>query len=123
MYTKTCPICGAEFEAANSRYKYCSDACRKEVENRRQTKRNNAEYYAAHKHKRKLYYKQHYKPVEKNCQGCGKRLEDGRQSWCLDCLLDDYVNNKSRAAFQRLSCRGYDKAMIMEEINLRRATT
>lgn len=119
MYTKNCPICGAEFETINSRYIYCSDACRKEADKRRCSKRN-YNYHLTHKYERHLYYKQHYEPVEKYCEGCGKRLDDGRQSWCLDCLLDDYINNKSKVAYQRLSCRGYDKISILQEISLRR---
>ncbi|WP_321336505.1 hypothetical protein [Breoghania sp.] len=37
--TKTCAICGREFEARTSRGKFCSDACRKKKDsNRNRTK-------------------------------------------------------------------------------------
>lgn len=123
MYTKICPVCGMTFEAANSRYKYCSDECRK----KRKYNANKAhlkEYYKTSRgiYARKTYYKKHHKPVEKYCADCGKKLDDGRQTWCLDCLLKDYAENNSHIAYQRLANRGYDRELIMEEINSRRTT-
>ena len=41
---KTCPICGAKFEANSNRAKYCSNECRKEAR-----KEINKRYYESHK--------------------------------------------------------------------------
>lgn len=120
MYDKICPICSRKFQAVNPLYKYCSDKCRKKVEVL--IKRKSAlNYYRSTtgKIKRKQYYIQHHQPVIKYCKSCGKLLEDARQTWCIECLLSDYIYNKSAIAYQRLSCRGYDKAMILDEAETR----
>lgn len=119
MYKKICPICNRNFEVANSRYKYCSDECRKQQ--KRQNDRVHAKLYY-HSSRGMHNYKAYYKPVEKYCPDCGKRLDDGRQTWCVDCLLKDYAETKSRIAYKRLSCRGYDRELITEEINSRGIT-
>ena len=121
MYIKICPICGTEFETINSRYKYCSDKCRKVVMDKL-NKEHAKIYYNSDNglRKRRAYYKAHYQPVKKYCLECGKQLEDGRQTWCLDCLLKDYAETASPLAYKRLLCRGYDKELIMEEINSKR---
>ena len=69
--------------------------------------------------KRHKWYKEHYVPVGKCCVECGNLLPDGRASYCLDCLLKDYASGNRRVAGQRLSCRGYDKEMILYEIKER----
>lgn len=122
MYTKICPVCNSKFEAANPRYKYCSVDCRKAVEKEYQREKNRIYYNSTiGKAVHKRYYKLHYKPVDKCCQGCGTKLEDGRQSWCLDCLLQDYIKGSVKA-IHRLNSRGFDKAMILEEIDFRGIT-
>lgn len=120
MIDKICPICSRKFQTINPRYKYCSDECRGKAEVLRKRK-SALNYYRSTtgKIKRKQYYIQHHQPVIKHCKSCGKSLDDARQTWCIECLLVDYIYNKSAIAYQRLSCRGYDKAMILEEAKTR----
>lgn len=119
MYDKICKICGKPFLAANPRYNICSEECRRE--NRRQyDKYKNHRYYRTEKAtaKRKVYYKEHYKPTVHYCQVCGDPLPDGRQTYCLRCLVSTYMTAEQpykQIAYNRLALRGYDKAMILDE--------
>lgn len=120
MYDKICPICSRKFQTVNPRYKYCSEKCREKAEVLRKRKSASTYYHTTTgKIKRKQYYIRHHQPVIKCCKSCGKLLDDARQTWCMECLLVDYIYNKSAIAYQRLSCRGYDKAMILEEAKIR----
>jgi hypothetical protein len=68
--------------------------------------------------KRKEYYKEHYKPTVHYCQVCGEPLPDGRQTYCLRCLVSTYMTAEQpykQIAYNRLALRGYDKAMILDE--------
>ena len=120
MYDKICKVCGNSFQAVNSRYTICSDECRKK-HNREQNRERNALYYksAIGKYKHKKYNKEHYAYVNKHCAKCGDPLTDGRQSYCLDCLLRDYLYNNTATTRQRLYNRGYDTEMILTEIEER----
>lgn len=121
MLTKNCAICGQEFLALNKNHKYCSDDCRKKgfiivnKEYNKQYRHSNAYHIY-----RELYYKRTHKYVVKHCKTCGKQLDNGRQSWCIDCLLDDYTKTKSKEAVLRLASRGYNKAAIMQQLKNRR---
>ena len=70
---------------------------------------------------RLAYYhknKQRLKKVVYKCAVCGEELQDGRQAYCLDCLLLGYKNAKKgekRLAYKRLANRGYDKETILYE--------
>lgn len=121
MRTNTCIICGNDFEAVSLNSKYCSDTCRK-IGKARISKRYNDKHRktAAYYINRETYRKNTYHYAVKYCKSCGKKLNDGRQTWCLDCLLDDYVNTKSRIALIRLTNRGYNKARILELLRNRR---
>lgn len=120
MYSLICTECGKCFDSPNSNYKTCSTKCRTE-----RSKRTNNQRMAIYrdttinKYYRQVYYKEHYVPVIKVCKSCGTVLDDGRQNFCLDCLLKDYLHGDHNTARQRLACRGYDKAMILEEIRIR----
>ena len=94
-YTKTCTVCGVKFLSVVHNRKYCSDRCRN------------------------IALKKKYPPKNKYCNGCGKKLPDGRQQWCFDCLLNDYSKVQSGIAYKRLSNRGYDKELIREELKIR----
>ena len=116
MYEKICKVCGKPFRAANPNYCLCSDECRKI----RQTEHNhNAHKKFVHtgRYKKYLhnYYKAHYKPTVHYCISCGDKLPDGRQRYCLKCLVKDYIENGSNAAYRRLQLRGYIKPDILEE--------
>ena len=116
MSIKRCAICNEEFCAKSGRYNYCSDECRKIGKYN-----NNKKYIERCKAAGKAYWTNYaYKPVVKHCKKCGTVLPDGRQTWCLDCLLLDYKLNKSPKAYQRLSLRGFTKTTILEEIRNRR---
>lgn len=120
MYKLICRECGKPFDSPNPRYVTCSAECRDSYR-RKQEKERMASYREtnANKRYRKIYYKEHYKYVNKTCKSCGDKLTDGRQSFCLTCLLIDYLHGDHNTARQRLACRGYDKAMILEELQNR----
>jgi hypothetical protein len=59
--TKTCEICGKEFEAHHGRCKYCSDDCRAEM----------SEIYRKKELKKSLV-KRHKNPKVVNCKFCGE---------------------------------------------------
>ena len=59
---------------------------------------------------------------------CGAELPHGRQQYCLNCLLKDFIKAKEEGkkahnhlftAYARLSSRGYDKEAITTEIEER----
>lgn len=117
MYDKVCKICGKQFQAINRNYCMCSPECRKisERESRKQTLRR---YYATDLGKEKIlrYYRKHRVLVDKMCACCGIKLDDGRQTYCLECLLRDYRDNHTPISVRRLYSRGLDKTMIKEEL-------
>ena len=115
-----CRVCGKPFEANNPHYSMCSDECRKAARRAKSKEHSKIYYRTTHgKHMRHSYYRDHYVPVAKCCASCGTALEDGRQSYCLSCLLNDYINNKSPESKQRLYNRGFNSSMIHEELKLR----
>ena len=121
MFSIKCQICGKEFETNRSVNKYCSDTCRKQglsiVRKQYYGKYRQTEAYHIY---RNTYHKNNYHYVVKFCKCCGKKLNDARQTWCIDCLFDDYNKTHSKESFMRLTNRGYNKALIMEELRNRR---
>lgn len=117
MYNKVCKICGKEFQAINRNYCMCSPECRKISE--RESRRKSMRKYLATdlgKEISRLYYKKHRVLVNKKCVCCGTKLNDGRQTYCLECLLKDYRDNRTPISIRRLYSRGFDKDMIEEEL-------
>lgn len=64
----------------------------------------------------------------KTCKVCGAKLPDGRQQFCLNCLLKDFIKAKEESkkahnhlvtAYARLRSRGLDKKLIELEIEER----
>lgn len=117
MYDKVCTVCGKPFQAVNSRYCICSPECRKKRD--REIKKRDAKgRYEANKNYLKKYYREHYVPVTKKCECCGADLPDGRQSFCLRCLVYNFMNGEGvvrRKAYSRLALRGYTKSDIISE--------
>lgn len=115
MVTNTCKICGKEFETKQSNYTLCSDACRKVNERNLKQKSD-----AKHKAKRIAYSHRydalHRKYKHNPCAICGQPLPDSRAKYCLGCLLEEYKNGKRKWAYKVLVCRGFDLAMINDEI-------
>lgn len=110
---KICIVCRKPFSAANPRYKMCSAECRKKHYAEYDKIRLKAYYHSgAGKKKHKTYYK----PVEKLCASCNKPLPDGRQTYCLRCLLLDFKYGDTDTAYKRLACRGYDTKAIWRTI-------
>lgn len=95
---KICNICGKSYQSNYACSKYCSNNCRK------------------------IATRNQYKSVKRKCDTCGDILPDGRQRWCIDCLLRDYKRNKSAQAYHRLENRGYTKESIILEIKKRGIT-
>lgn len=68
------------------------------------------------------YYHKHKKKSTKRCAVCGGELEHGNQTYCLDCLLKDYMasvkgelgSSGRNTAYHRLVCRGYDITGILK---------
>ena len=116
---KICPVCGNSFQAVNAKFKYCSDDCRKKYNRERLHIYRNTLKGKYYRHK---YHEQHYEPANKHCTKCGELLTDGRASYCLDCLLKDYLYNNTAVTRQRLYNRGYDTESIMNEIKERGIT-
>ena len=109
---KECKWCGKAFEAVPTCKKYCCDECRKEV--KKKYKREHAKTY----YKRKISY----------CKICGVELPHGKQQYCLNCLLKDYIKAKKECkkghnhlitAYSRLNNRGYNRELIEYEIEQR----
>ena len=116
---KECKWCGKAFEAVPPCKKYCCDECRKAG-----VKEVKKIYKREHPEKVKTYYKRKIS----YCKICGVELPHGKQQYCLDCVLKDYIKAKEEnrkthehlvTAYARLSCRGYDKEMIEYEIEQR----
>ena len=66
--------------------------------------------------------------VHHYCDKCGAELPHGRQQYCLNCLLKDYIKAKEEGkkahnhlvtAYARLRSRGLDKELIELEIEER----
>lgn len=117
MYDKECVVCGKPFQAANPRYCICSPECRK-VRDREIKRRDAAKRYEANRKYLQKYYREHYVPVTKSCQSCGDPLPDGRQTYCLRCLVYAFMHCEGearRAAYSRLALRGYTKSDIISE--------
>lgn len=121
MYTKVCVICRQQFNTDNHCVKFCSDKCRTESNVLRHKAYNKQYCKTAHYlNYKKDYHKNKYQPVIKYCKICGNKLNDGRQTYCINCLLDDYARTKSKEAFMRLANRGYNKSLIIKELRNRR---
>lgn len=118
-----CKICGKEFNARQSNHTLCSDECRKE-NRKRVWQKIKADPYLHKQHKiqankyniakRKANPKPH-----KRCIQCGGDTGSYYAKYCLDCLLDNYLKSPNRVNCSRLNNRGYDKAEIMFELELR----
>ena len=112
---KECKWCGKAFEPVPPCKKYCCEECRKAV--RKKYKREHPEQVKTY-YKRKISY----------CKICGVELPHGRQQYCLNCLLKDYIaarkesrkaHNHLITAYSRLNSRGLDKEIIEYEIEQR----
>lgn len=104
------------FEPVPPCKKYCCDECRK----------------AGRKEVKKIYkreqVKTYYKRKISYCKICGVELPHGKQQYCLNCLLKDYIKAKEECkkghnhlitAYSRLNNRGYDRELIEYEIEQR----
>ena len=125
MIEKNCKICGKPFLAKQSNYLICSDECRKineKYHRNRLSKRYDKDYRRARYGKGTDWYAKHYVKtrVIKHCKVCNCELPNGHQTYCLNCLLDMWANGNKKYAMHVLSCRGYDKTMILDEIAERR---
>lgn len=103
------------FEPIPKCRKYCCEECRKAVRKK---------YKREHPEKVKIYYKRKIS----YCKICGVELPHGKQQYCLDCLLKDYIKAKEECkkdhnhlitAYSRLNSRGYDRELIEYEIEQR----
>lgn len=110
MYEKECPICNKMFYSQNRKKIYCSSLCRKRHDSLKSKEKYNKQKYLE-------YYKQHR--IIKNCAICNKALPNGKQSYCMDCLLKEYLHGDTKRARHILECRGYDKATIQYELKQR----
>lgn len=125
-----CKICGKEFNARQSNYNLCSDECRK-INKKEYKKRQWWEIKAdpyqheRHKQQRKKYNKAkreaNPKPF-KRCVQCGCDTGSYYMKYCLECLFDNYFKSPNTTNFCRLSNRGYNKAEILEEAEIRGVT-
>lgn len=55
-------------------------------------------------------YMKRKKPTHRRCTICGGLLDNGNQRYCLNCLLDNYINGEREErdhAFHCLTSRGY----------------
>lgn len=124
MLEKCCKICGKPFLAKQQNYTICSDECRKEA--RRRYYYENADYcnqrrkilYKKRNEERKKLYWEKYRRI-KYCKICNCELPNGKQAYCMDCLLNMWETGDRPHALHILSCRGYDTSMIVEEVNRR----
>lgn len=115
MIKKSCCICGHSFQAKSANVYCCSPECSKERRRQYQSRyRRGSEYWAK-------YYPQLHAKVRiiKYCKICSHELPHGKQTYCLDCLLKMYLNDNKHEALHILGSRGYDKAMIKEELKQR----
>lgn len=118
-YEIVCKICGKPITTINPRYTICSDECRKinNYQNGRNWALNNPGKISA---KSKKYHEKHYARQVHYCKKCGGKLENNRQSYCMDCLLDAYQQKRTHSwALSVLSCRGLDKEAILLAIEER----
>lgn len=128
MVEVKCQMCGKIFLAKQSNYNLCSPECRKarvkqlnRSENYTLQRKN---YYKEKRSKGTSYYEKRYAEysaknrVIKYCEICGTELPNGKQKFCLDCLLKGWQNGDKRCR-RILECRGYDATMIREEIDQR----
>lgn len=127
MYDKICKVCGKPFHAANPRYLVCSAECRKIYQTRyKQIYAETHPDYVIRQRLRKYRRAVHiYKPIEKPCALCGEILPDGRQKYCLRCLISEFISKGGKAgspAYRILLMRGYankeDILMEARAINL-----
>ena len=114
MHNKICVICNKPFTTINSRYKTCSPNCRdaydKEYRRRYDKYRRDAGLVP--------YY---YVRVTKQCKLCDTRLPDGRQTYCLRCLVNGFVHgdtNFREKCRGLLNCRGYSVEDIWDEADV-----
>lgn len=118
-YEIVCKICGKPITTINPRYTICSDECRK-INNRQNGRNwalNNPGKISA---KSKKYHETHYISQVHYCKKCGGKLENNRQSYCMDCLLDAYQQKRTHSWAQSvLLSRGYDKEAVLFEIEER----
>ena len=119
---KACKWCGKEFESYHCACKYCCKECAKKAH-----KRQMADWQVLHREERAKSGKRRYneKKIKKKCRTCGVELPNNSQKWCLDCLLKEYIKSIGTSQeHQRitviLASRGYNKEMIMNEIEERK---
>lgn len=115
MVEKSCCICGKLFQAKAVNIQCCSSQCK--TEKRKQSNmryKKGSEYWAIHYPQ--LYAKRR---IIKYCKICNCELPNGKQSYCIECLLKEYFQGNKQKAFHILSCRGYNTIMINEEIKQR----
>ena len=115
MVEQTCKICGKKFMAQQSNYTLCSDVCRK-INERNLKQKSDEKYKARRLDQIRRYSALHRKYKHNPCAICGQPLPDSRAKYCLGCLLNEFQNGKRKWAYNILACRGYDLAMINDEI-------
>ena len=114
MFKGECRICGTPFETTSPKKCTCSPECSKIYEKRRHKMYRETPEAKALMRKR---YLENYKPRIRYCRICGEKLPDGRQKFCLRCLLHEYIYGNYRLAYKRLVLRGYDGDSIRREIS------
>lgn len=117
---KICPVCGKVFDAKNPRYKYCTRECARtqwRVQNLKYNHSDKGRKAARLRERKKA--RQRYLANPKLCASCGTPLPNGCQTYCIDCLLRDYKQNRTKKAYQRLSCRGFGAQEIWELIKMK----
>lgn len=120
---KTCKICGKEFNARQSNYTLCSDECRKE-NRKRVWQKIKADPYLHEKHsiqanKYKIAKRKANPKPHKKCIQCGEDTGSYHAKYCIECLLGNYFKKPNGVNYNRLNNRGYDKAEITFELELR----
>lgn len=112
MFEKECRICGKSFQTKNKNAVCCSHEC--SIINQKLWAKQHPEYF------KEYYPKRHTKiRVIKYCKICNEELPNAKQTYCLDCLLKKYMYEDKHKALHILGCRGYDKAMVHEELKQR----
>lgn len=118
-----CKICGREFNARQSNYTLCSDACRKENRKRTWQKIKNDPYlhekHRLQENKRNKAIREANPKPHKKCIQCGGDTGSYYAKYCIDCLLNNYFDNPNAVNFNRLHNRGFDKELITEETEIR----
>lgn len=67
-------------------------------------------------------YMKRKKPTWRRCAICGGLLDHGNQTYCLNCLLDNYVNGEREErdhAYHCLTSRGYSTQEALREAQRR----